>query len=222
MKKNLNPLLLAAAGLLATATSAAQANLLVNGSFEDGPSPGTTFVNLTGGSTVVTGWTVTGSTIDYVGGLWVASDGSRSIDLDGSVGSPYTHGGVAQTFATTPGARYEVRFDLASNPYNLPTLKPMRVAAAGQSQDFSFDFSGHSVTDMGWLAQTWTFSAVATTTTLEFSSLTQAPHVGWGAALDHVSVTTVPEPSAALMLALGLGLLGPVALRRHRAEAGRP
>jgi choice-of-anchor C domain-containing protein len=146
MKLNLTPILCAAAGVLALATTSAQANLLVNGSFEVGPSPVATFLNLTAGSTVVTGWTVTGLTVDYVGGFWVASDGTRSIDLDGSVGSPFTNGGVAQTFATTPGTQYLVRFDLAGNPQNLPTIKPMRVSAAGQSQDFSFNISGRTVT----------------------------------------------------------------------------
>jgi choice-of-anchor C domain-containing protein len=214
MRPHLTPFLCAAAGVLALAAPAAQANLLVNGSFEVGPSPGATFVNLSTGSTVVTGWTVTGLTVDYVGGLWVASDGSRSIDLDGSVGSPFTNGGVAQTFATTPGMQYVVHFDLAGNPNNLPTLKPMRVSAGGQSQDFSFDISGHSVSDMGWLAQTWTFNAVAATTTLEFRSLTQAPKVGWGAVVDNVSVTAVPEPGTWALMLGGLLAMAGVARRR--------
>src|SRR5262245_66422742 len=41
-------------------------------------------------------------------------DGTRAINLDGSARSrltpPYVHGGIAQTFATTPGTRYRVTF----------------------------------------------------------------------------------------------------------------
>jgi len=219
MPLNLNPILLAAAAVLALHASAAQANLLVNGSFETGPAPGAN-LNMLGGSTAITGWTVTGSTIDYVGSLWQHSYGNRSIDLDGSAGFPHTNGGVAQSFATTPGTPYVVRFDLAGNPNNAPTLKPMRVSAAGQSQDFTFDITGRSYADMGWVARSWTFSAVAATTTLEFRSLTQVPPIGWGAALDNVSVTVIPEPGTwALMLS---GLLAVVGMARRDRNAGAP
>ena len=204
--------------LLCALSPAAQANLLTNGSFEVGPVPGT-FVNLTGGSTAITGWTVTGTTIDYVGSLWEASDGSRSLDLDGSIGWPHTNGGVAQSFATMPGMAYVVSFDLAGNPYNTPTIKPMRVAAAGQSQDFTFDSTGRSVVNMGWLAQSWSFTAVAAMTTLEFRSLTQAPQIGWGAALDNVSVSVVPEPAGWALMLAGMALLGGLSRRSVRLAA---
>ena len=214
---NLLPVLLCA--LSPAAQANAQANLLTNGSFELGPSlGGSTFSNVIGGSTAITGWTVTGSTIDYIGSLWQHSNGTRSIDLDGST-FPYTNGGVAQSFATTPGTVYAVSFDLAGNPNNFPTFKPMRVSAAGQSQDFTFDITGRSYADMGWLARSWTFNAVAATTTLEFRSLTQeAQQIGWGAALDNVSVTAVPEPGTwALMLG---GMLAVAGMARRR-NAGR-
>ncbi len=147
--------------------------------------------------------------------MWAASDGSRPIDLDGS-SFPHTNGGVAQGFATTPGTPYLVRFDLAGNTNNAATLKPMRVSAAGQSQDFTFDINGRSNADMGWLAQSWSFTAIAATTTLEFRSLTQAPQIGWGAALDKVSVSAVPEPGSWALMLAGMALLGGMS-RRGRA-----
>lgn len=59
----------------------AEANLLTNGSFETGPNPGS-FTNFAAGSTAITGWTVsTPGNIDYIGSLWVAANGSRSLDL---------------------------------------------------------------------------------------------------------------------------------------------
>src|SRR5207253_2296924 len=86
-----------------------QAVQFINGSFEIGPDTGPSFVRLSPGSTAITGWTVTSAAIDYVGPGWQASDGARSIDLDGNDGDS---GGMAQTFATIPGVNYNVAFDM--------------------------------------------------------------------------------------------------------------
>lgn len=66
---------------------AAHANLLVNGSFEDGAfvSDGNQTMSLAPGSTVITGWTVITDTTAWINvgnpfGL-TASDGSRFLDL---------------------------------------------------------------------------------------------------------------------------------------------
>lgn len=179
---------------LLTAPAWAQTSLLVNGSFEDGPNPGS-FTNLAAGTTTVRGWVVTGEGIDYIGTLWRSSDGRRSLDLDGSrrsvVTPPYAIGGIAQTFATKPGARYLVTFDLAGNPFRPPATKPMRLSAAGQQMVFTFDIAGKNAANMGWRSERWTFEAKAASTTLEFRSLTVSPLTGWGPVIDNVSVTEV-------------------------------
>jgi hypothetical protein len=97
-----------------------------------------------------------------------------------------------------------VTFDLAGNPNGNPTIKEMRVSAGGSSADFSFDITGKSNSNMGWLSKSWDFTANSTTTTLEFIGLGNSDA---GAALDNVSVIAVPEPSSMLGL-LGLGVLG--------------
>lgn len=173
------------------------ASLLLNGSFEEGPGP-RAFLNLAGGSTLIPGWVVTGEGVDLVGaGYWTSSDGAYAIDLDGSARSrttpPYVQGGIAQTFATRPGARYRVSFDLAGNPNQPPTIKPMRLSAAGQSEDFSFDASGRTSRDMGWVSKSWDFTARADSTTLEFKSLTVSPQTGYSAAIDNVAVVLLEE-----------------------------
>ncbi|MBS1791211.1 MAG: choice-of-anchor C family protein [Acidobacteria bacterium] len=171
-----------------------QVSLTVNGSFESGcTDPGASFVQLNAGDTCLPGWVVLPVNIHYVGsGYWEASDGSRSLDLDGAVGAA---GGIRQTFSTTPGTRYKVSFDLAGNPESGPTIKSMRVSADGQSAVFNFDITGKTVRNMGWRRQTWTFTADDSSATLQFVSLNGS---GWGPALDNVSV---PMPVATVSAA---------------------
>ena len=192
----------------------ANANLILNGSFENGPDPGA-MITLPPGSTDIFGWEVTRDEIDYKGTFWDASDGGRSLDLDNSPG----FGGIKQTFATTPGEVYTVTFDMSGNPYwdpqlNDPAIKYMRVEAAGRSADFSFTvFAGQWYDNMGWVTHSWQFTANSNSTTLEFYSLhTSPPYSGWcGPVLDNVSV--VPEPATVCLLGLGALSL----LRKRRA-----
>ena len=175
-------------------------SLIVNGSFEDGPAV-RSFLNLPAGDTSMPGWLVTSEGVDLVStGYWLSSDGTRAIDLDGSARSrttpPYVQGGIAQRIPTTPGTRYIVTFDLAGNPNQLPQVKRMRVSAADQSAEFTFDARGRSGRSMGWQPQRWTFVARDTTTTLEFRSLTVSPQTGFGAAIDNVAV--IAEAAGAL------------------------
>lgn len=222
------------AGVLATAPAAQRpVGLLRNGSFEEGPGT-RTFLNLPGGSTALPGWVVTGEGIDLVGtGYWLSSEGAHAIDLDGSARSrttpPHVRGGIAQTFATHAGARYRVTFDLAGNPNRGPTRKPMRVSAAGQSADFEFDATGKTGRNMGWVAKEWVFTAVADSTTLEFTSLTQSPETGYGAAIDRVAVLPlddgplrVTESEREIQVSLGAEILfdtGESTLRPRATEA---
>jgi len=191
---------LAVSLLVVSGSRAAQQppSLLVNGSFEDGP-PVASFLNLATGSSAIKGWVVTGEGIDYVAAsYWMPSDGSRSIDLDGSARSrttpPFSHGGIAQTFATVPGTSYVVTFLMAGNTSQPPPKKPMRVSAAGQTMEFTFDITGRNARNMGWLRKSWAFVAKENSTTLEFVSLTVSPLTGYGPAIDNVSVTAMDIP----------------------------
>jgi choice-of-anchor C domain-containing protein len=188
-------------------------NLIQNGSFEIGSINPGSFTTLGVGSTVIANWTVSQGTIDYIGTLWQASEGSRSLDMEGF----FTTGGIQQTFSTTIGETYRVTFDLAGNSAGGSTLKEMRVSVGGNFADFSFDTTGKNFTDMGWLPKSWDFTANSTTTTLEFIGLTNS---GAGAALDNVSVealssSPIPEPSTTLgLLSLGIFGLGSALKRR--------
>jgi len=154
----------------------------VNGSFERGPQPGG-FVTLAAGSRAIYGWVVTRATIDVIGGYWRASNGNISIDLDGTPGA----GAIAQTFATAPGRRYVVRFDLSANPECGPAVKQMRVAAAGYSGRYWFNSAMTQTPNMHYVRHRFVFVARSYATTLEFRSLD--PDGGnCGPVLDNVSV----------------------------------
>lgn len=161
---------------LVTTAVAQPPNLLVNGSFETGPGNG-----LAAPSTAMTGWLVYTGSIDQVG-LWSTPAGARSVDLDGS--SP---GGLRQTVTTIPNRAYEVSFLLAGNP-DAPGPKSVRVSVAGVSQVFTFDSTGFTYENMGWVRRAMPFVATGTSSTIEFESLS-VPASSQGAVLDDVILT---------------------------------
>jgi choice-of-anchor C domain-containing protein len=158
-------------------------NLLINGSFEEGPEPGM-FKPLDVGSTAIKGWTVTRGQIDYIGAFWQAADGKRSIDLHGSPG----YGGIAQTFATDKGQKYRVTFALSCTPGT--GEKKIAVRAAGKKSEFRCDGSKTTKQDMRWVTHSWEFTAVSDRTTLEIHTL-ETTDPEQGPALDNVSVVAV-------------------------------
>src|SRR3989344_2638359 len=127
-----------AAGAVMLATLAGSAFAAgTNGSFEDGVNPGVFTTLFAGDSTSIIDWTVASGSVDYIGTYWVASEGDRSIDLSGN-----NAGSIGQTFDTTPGAVYNVTFDMAGNPAGGPTVKTMDVDAAGVTSQYTFDTTG--------------------------------------------------------------------------------
>ena len=156
-------------------------NIIVNGDFEDGP-PAWGFGTYYGGSFELPHWQVTGNSIDHIFNYWQAASGDRSLDLNGTAA-----GGVQQSLATSPGVVYVVTFAMAANAAGGPAVKTMKVRAGSQvSDNFSFDGSGTSTTDMRWSARLWQFVAADDVTELEFfSTVTDGPY---GPALDDVRV----------------------------------
>ena len=202
--------LLLAATAAALAAVPAGAVTIVNGSFEDASVNPGSFVTLNNGNTSITGWKVRGASIDYIGSYWQAQDGVRSIDLNGN-----GQGAITQALTgLTIGQAYQVVFWLAGNPDGGPATK-IAVASDGGAFTgvYSFDTTGNTRQNMGWERQTFRFVADSTTADLSFSS---AQPGFYGAALDNVSISAVPEPATWALMILGFGAVGG-AMRRRRA-----
>lgn len=158
---------------------------VVNGSFETGINPGVFTQLLAGNSTGIASWTVVSGSVDYIGSYWVSSDGNRSLDMTGSNGQP---GAVSQTFVTVAGHNYVVTFDLAGNPFCGNPVKNLRVDAGGEPVNYTFDTTGKTLANMGWITETFEFTATGSSTTLTFASLDSG---FCGPALDNVVVSDV-------------------------------
>jgi choice-of-anchor C domain-containing protein len=175
-------LCLAALGTTAIAPAdATSAAWFSDGSFETPTAPADSFATYAAGQNIGP-WTVTTGTVDLIGaGYWQAADGKQSLDLDG-----YNAGGVAQTFATVPGAEYAVSYSLAGNPDGGPAVRTGEVLINGNvTQDFSFNVTGKTPTDMDYMTEYLTFWATGSQTTLGFLSTTPG---AYGPVIDDVHV----------------------------------
>ncbi|MDP3941185.1 MAG: choice-of-anchor C family protein [bacterium] len=154
-------------------------NIVSNGSFETGilQEP---FTEVYPGWDNIGSWKVVSGSVDYIGSYWEASDGARSIDMSGRY-----EGAISQDLTTTPGAIYNVTFDMAGNTDGGPVVKEMDVDTGGTHENFTFDNSGTTKEDMGWTSKSFSFTANSSSTSLTFTSKTP----GWsGPALDNVVV----------------------------------
>lgn len=198
--------------------SPAAAAAITNGSFEDRTNftpNGDNTMSLDAGSAAMTGWTVVGDSIAWIGtpnpfGGLGPSDGSFFLDLTGyPVGAPF--GGVKQTLSTLAGHNYTVTFDIGSHAGS--GVASIDVSAAGLTQTFSSSMPNAASV---WESRTFSFTASGASTELSLIGSGGTDYIG----LDNVAVTdlgaAVPEPAAWAMMLGGFGLAGAAARRRTR------
>jgi choice-of-anchor C domain-containing protein len=167
---------------LALVTTVSAANLLTNGGFEAGTVSNYLQVNAFN-NTSIQGWAVNMGSVDLIGTYWVSSEGNHSIDLSGA-----NAGSMSQTFPTTSGATYKVSFVMAGNPDGGNVVKNMDVDVGASPILFTFDTSSYNVNNMGWVPNSFNFTANNSTTTLTFTSRDNS---WYGPALDNVIVEEI-------------------------------
>ena len=153
---------------------------VVNGSFEyiDGAPPGGV-ATLSAGSEYVWDWNVGPGSVDLVQN-WQAADYISSVDLSGQAA-----GEIATRVLLLRDRTYTFEFDLAGNPLpGAPALKSLQVSGEfedpgipTQSQNYTFDSTGLTTANMGWVTRTFVLSTTGAATpwvvmNLKFKSLT--------------------------------------------------
>lgn len=168
----------------------ADANLVANGDFETG-----SFAN----------WTQSGSTA-FNGVLCV--DGGTAPDgiCQAYFGPLGTTGGIEQALTTTAGTQYLVTFKLSGDGAD-----PSSVQVNFGSQTL---LALSNPTTSGFQLYAFVASATSASTTLSFQFRDDNSFM----MLDSVSVSAVPEPASAAMLALGGLGLGAMLMRRRSAR----
>lgn len=204
------------AATLLTFALPAQAAVVINGSFELGAFTGAPFDTLSAGDTSITGWTIGGVGVDWIGSFWQPSEGARSLDL-----SATGAGSISQTLTTIIGNSYTVSFDLSGNPSGGPNPKDVDVSINGDAvSTYGYATGNNTAADMQWLTYTYSFIANSTSSILAFTSLADMPS---GPALDNVRIEdlggNIPEPATWVSMIAGFGLVGAVARRRRGAVA---
>ncbi|TWT42700.1 DUF642 domain-containing protein [Botrimarina hoheduenensis] len=203
--------LFTALALAGAMTTLASANLIANGSFETAA-----------GSTPAL-WQAVGN-LDLSAGQ-ATTDGLLAVAF--SLGNVPSNGSLAQTVATTPGATYEIAFDLgkysANQPIEVARLAVDIFSAAPLPAADTGDLIAATVLDNtpgpgvstpdATVYDSYVFSFVATSnsTSVRFLDLSDAPSSGGGfdAMLDNVTLTAVPEPVALLLLLMGFAGIKP-------------
>jgi len=205
---------LAAVGVLAAAwVPAAAQNLLLNGGFEASSSTTATppgWFNLGAANGVLSYAAITTQPV---------YEGLRFYDVGAHGSGVAAIGeGVGQTFATLAGATYRLSFGLSGE--NLGSaIETLRVNAGDASMDYALTPTGSGIFARPFATETFTFNAVATTTTLNFILQSVVGTAGNndplldGISVELVSAAPVPEPESWALLLAGLAGVGVVQRR---------
>lgn len=218
--------LLASAAFLLSATPALAANLLTNGSFEQGTFTGGSFgfpnaqqVN-PGDTTTLPGWTTGGNELawDRNGQAGINSqDGIYNLDLTGFFDTKGTYASVAQSVATVAGSIYRLSFYGGS--YTPDSNIGGIIASAGATtQTFSIPTAtAPNAGNAQWTPFSLAFTAAGASTLITLAGTNPGGGHPSFIGLDNVSVDgvgAVPEPTTWAMMLVGFGLVG-FAMRRH-------
>jgi hypothetical protein len=200
---------------LGLGSTAARANLVVDGNF-DNPSGGGGFVTYGPGQVAGSDfgpWHVNSGSVDLIGGYWQSPSGPSggSVDLDGN----FQAGSISQTFNVPTAGLYNLSFALAGNPDGGTGLKTVLVTLATSSNTYFFTVTNADThNNMGYVQEVLpNIFLGGPTAKLTFASQDAATSA-FGPVIGEVNVSGVPEPSTWAMLIIGFLGVGFVAYRK--------
>jgi hypothetical protein len=194
-------------------------NIVVNGGFET-PVVTDFYYDTYDAGQSFTGWTVGQGAVALYTDQYnpplsdVPYQGNQALQLASTQGG---NGSIYQDLATTPGATYELTFAFASNPFASANAS-MSVAWGGATIATLSADPSHDYTNLGWIVESYTVTASAGITRLEFVNTSSGVDLGLPQ-IDAVSAVLDPEPSSLVMGFFGLTALGGVVLSRRRSRA---
>lgn len=198
-----------ALSILAVGIAAQSQAVLINGSFENGPT-GVYYAGGTG-DTTVTGWTGINSGFEWfvpsAFSIGAACDGLAAVDIANLSNSL---GGIEQTFSTTIGQAYLLSYCAGtSNGADRTGTGILEVEIDGNT--FTNSLSNANVV-ISWNSFSIPFTAMQSSTTLKFINRQDANlHF---VNVDNAAVELVPEPATMLVLSAGIAALA----RRKRKQ----
>jgi len=182
--------------LLATLPTLANANLLVNGSFEaDAQAAGTWNIYPS-----LTGWTGLNNIELRNNVAGQASDGVNFVELDTN-----SNNSMYQSISTVLGQVYTLSFDYSGREGVVANSNPIK---AFWGSEFLTQAKSSGVGNSGNNWTNLTFEVIGTggIVNLKFSAVGTSD--SFGGSLDNVILTAVPEPSTYGMMLAGLALIG--------------
>ncbi|MBS1717456.1 MAG: DUF642 domain-containing protein [Armatimonadetes bacterium] len=204
--------------------SLASANLLVNGSFENGDfqNNGGGADSLALGSTAITGWTTVSNELVWLNATnsyyVIPQDGSYSLDLTG-YHDAYPYGGVSQTVSTVAGGKYHLSYYYGGLVLYSGNAGVEATAVDGSTSAVLLDQVNYDTfADNSNTYNRVDLDFVATGTSTIISFIGASPKGGTNyIGLDNVDLeggSAVPEPASMIAISAGIAAL----VRRKRSS----